>query len=135
MAVKSSREIPALVVNQWLSEWEKVPFSEKALRRKPDPFFFVFSLPADWLRKLSDIYRRQAAGARSKDTAIQRAQRPERSEEIRRFIYGGFPWSDLSDKQKRSDEFKDLRMPGWLSTAIIANILAPGTKRLNSLRV
>jgi hypothetical protein len=132
MVEKSPIEVPAIVINQWLNEWNQVKYSSKEMRDKPDPYFFIFSLPARWLRILSDIYRRQAIGMRSKDRAIQRQLIPERSQEIRRFIHGGFPWSDLSEKQKRLEEYKDLKMPGWLSTAIIANILAPGTERLQS---
>lgn len=125
-------EFPGIVVRQWLKEWNSVTFDSEELRRKPEPQFYLFSIPARLLRKWSDVHRRQAVGKRAADKASQRQHLPKRSLEIGRFIHGGFPWSDLSDAQKRSHEFKDLRMPGWLSTAIIANVLSPGTERLGS---
>lgn len=36
----------------------------------------------------------------------------------------GYPWSTLSDAKRRSEEFNDLRKPGWLPTSIVINILA-----------
>ena len=97
-------EIPAIVVHQWLSEWDMVQFSEESHRRKPTPHFYVFSLPAHLLRRLSGIYRRTADRPRLHDLGIQRTHMPTRSEQIRRFISGGFPWSDLSEKQKSLDD-------------------------------
>lgn len=130
MSPKNQVELPSLKVHQWLPQWNDVKFIDKKLRRKPEPFFYIFSIRADWLRKLSDIYRRQATGGRAEDPSIQRTHRNDRSNEIANFIEGGFPWSDLTPNQRKSNEFKDLKMPGWLSTSIIANILAPNTKRL-----
>ncbi len=124
--------IPALITRQWLVEWGEVKFSEEEWRRKPEPVFYVFTLPAAVLKRLSKTYSREAEGPRSKDTRIQRSLDKKRSAEIGRFIHGGFPWSDLSERQKQSEEFHDLRMPGWLPTAIVANILSPGTRRGNS---
>jgi len=46
-----------------------------------------------------------------------------RSEEIRRFVIYGFPWSELSGQRRQSQEFNDLRKPGWLPTALVVNIL------------
>ena len=89
----------------------------------------LFSLPANLLWKISDIYRRRADRPRSEDPAHQRKHMPERSVEIGRFIQGGFPWSELSARQNQSGEYRDLRMPGWLPTAIIANILPVGAIR------
>jgi DGQHR domain-containing protein len=130
MTTLRNLSIPAIVVRQWLHEWDYVHFSQTdELRRKPEPTFFVFSLPAQQLRKLADIYPRQANKPRAEDTAIQRIHDPKRSAEIRRFVHGGFPWSDLSDKQKQLEEYKDLRMPGWLPTAIIANILSEDVRK------
>lgn len=129
MSENPHHEISALVIHQWLREWDEVRFSEQERRRKPDPYFYVFTMAAQRLRKLSNIYRRRADRPRAEDTGIQRAHDPRRSAEIGRFVHGGFPWSDLSERQKHSDEYQDLRMPGWLPTAIIANILPPGAKR------
>jgi hypothetical protein len=134
MPASSFQRVPALIVNQWLKEWDEVNFAVPELRRKPEPRFYIFSLPAHMLRRLSGIYPRQADKPRAKDTAIQRAHDPKRSAEITRFVHGGFPWADLSDKQKQSDEFRDLRMPGWLPTAIIANIL-PNDAQRSSVRI
>ena len=94
------KEVQALIVHQWLNEWDDVYFTKLEHRKKPDPIFYLFTLPATYLRKLSAIYRRKADKPRPQDMAIQRAHEPERSEEIKRFIHGGFPWSTLSEKQK-----------------------------------
>lgn len=120
-----SNKIPALKVQQWLIDWDKVHFNEKGRRKKPQDHFFIFSIPAKDLIKLSEVYRRTPDRPRSEDTNIQRKLIPERSREIREFIKGGFPWSILSDNKRKSEDFRDLRMPGWLPTAIIANILPP----------
>lgn len=129
MTEELSREVQALVVRQWLDEWDEVRFSAKDHRRPPEPFFYVFSLPAMLLWRISDIHRRRADRPRAEDTSIQRGHSKGRSREIQRFVHGGFPWADLTDSQKRSKDYEDLRMPGWLPTAIVANILPPGTER------
>lgn len=129
MSRNSGHKVIALVVRQWLQEWDLVRFSDQEHRRRPEPHFYVFSLPAQQLRRLSKIYRRKAKGPRALDTFIQRAHDPKRSAEIRRFVQGGFPWSDLSERRRATAEYRDLRMPGWLPTAIIANILPPGAQR------
>jgi len=123
------RTIPALIVHQWLEMWNNVQFSPDERRRKPDPHFYVFSMSANTLRRSSNIYRRQTNQPRAEDLQIQRRHMPERSNNIRKFIKGGFPWSDLSERRQNSSEYQDLQMPGWLPTAIIVNILAPGTQR------
>ena len=119
------KTIPALKVRQWSKGWDRVNFSDKFRRRKPDPHFYVFSLPAVELRSLCGISRRQAAGIvpRAADLGIQRQHDPERSEEISRFVEFGYPWSTLSGSKRKSAEFNDLRKPGWLPTAIVVNIL------------
>jgi DGQHR domain-containing protein len=129
MSENSRQEIRALIVHQWLKMWDDVEFIPEERRRKPEPHFYVFTMSANMLRRLSDIYRRKTDQPRAQDPAIQRKHIPERSYEIRNFIRGGFPWSGLSKRQQQSTDYKDLQMPGWLPTAIIANILAPDTKR------
>ena len=124
-----SRKIPALIVHQWLSEWDDVKYTDAEHRREPPHEFYVFAMPAAMLRKLSKVYRRRADQPRVQDTAIQRAHDPGRSAEIARFVRYGYPWSDLSERQRHADEFRDLRMPGWLPTAIIVNILPPDARR------
>ncbi len=122
-------KITALKVNQWLLDWDKVKFGNSERRNKPEDHFYIFSIPAKDLIKLSEVHRRTADRPRNRDTNIQRKLVPERSREIREYLSGGFPWSTLSDKKRKSDDFKDLRMPGWLPTAIIANILSPNSVR------
>ena len=92
-------------------------------------FSIFFSINAATLKRLSKVYPRKADDKRDSDVGVQRKHDPDRSEKIRQFVFGGFPWSDLSDAKRKSNEFSDLKMPGWLPTAIIANILAPNTQR------
>jgi DGQHR domain-containing protein len=125
--MSSSIEILAIEVKQWLNDWNDVPFTKD--RRKPAPTFFVFSINANTLKRLSKVYPRKADDKRNVEVGVQRKHDPERSEKIRQYVFGGFPWSDLSETKRNSEEFSNLKMPGWLPTAIIANILAPGTKR------
>jgi DGQHR domain-containing protein len=126
-----SVEIVGLKVAQWLSEWEKVHYSPKFRRRKPEPHFFLFKLRASWLKELSGIARRTTQGGllRSKDLGIQRRHDEKRSDEIREFIQFGYPWSELSKAKRQSGKFDDLRKPGWLPTAIVVNILKKGEGR------
>jgi hypothetical protein len=128
---KSHRRLQTLRVNQWLAGWDKIPFSAKAHRRKPESYFLLFSLPAVELRSLCGIARRQAADLtpRAADLGIQREHDPDRSEEIAQFVEFGYPWSTLSLAKRRSDEFNDLRKPGWLPTAIVVNILSSSDQR------
>lgn len=125
----STKRVPALIIKQWLPEWKDVFFDVNIRRRKPEPYFYQFSMPVSTLRRLSEVYRRRALKPRAEDTSIQRKHTVERSDEIREFVKGGFPWSTLSKRQRASDDFKDLRMPGWLPTAIVINILAPSERR------
>lgn len=124
-------DVPALIVRQWLGEWDRVTFAEKARRRKPEPHFYVFSLSASRLLALCGIERRTTERGlkRSKDLGIQRRHDEGRSKEIREFIQYGYPWSELNEARRASGEYDDLRKPGWLPTAIVVNILAPGDKR------
>jgi hypothetical protein len=128
---KENRKVPALKVHQWLKGWDKVDFAPKSHRRRPEPHYYMFSLPAVELRSLSGIARRQVSGMipRAADLAIQRQHDPDRSMEIGRFVEFGYPWSTLSESKRESREFNDLRKPGWLPTAIVINILQPGDKR------
>ncbi len=125
------RQVPVLTVNQWLPGWGKIDFDAKEHRAEPAKFFYLFSLPARELRSLSGIVRRVAkdAAPRTDDLGIQRQHDPERSEEITRFVEYGYPWSTLSESKRASDEFNDLRKPGWLPTAIVLNVLVKGSER------
>ena len=123
--------VPALKVSQWFCEWNEVPFDQSAHRAKPEPHFYLFSLEASTLKKLTGIRRRSAADGkpRASDLGIQRYHDEARSQEIAEYVRYGYPWSQLSIAKRDSGQFADLRKPGWLPTAIVVNILAPGTKR------
>src|ERR1019366_646562 len=130
----SSRDVIGIKVNQWLREWNTVKFDAHERRRRPEPHFYVFSLSAAELRALAGIYRRTTAHGqlRSDDMGIQRRHDESRSAEISRFIRYGYPWSNLSKSRRASGEFRELRKPGWLPTAVVVNILRPDDKRRNS---
>ncbi len=123
--------INALKVNQWLKEWDLVEYDSKSHRRQPDPFFYIFSIPASHLKALSGIYRREVKEVvpRSEDLGIQRRHDEKRSEVIREFSQYGYPWSELSDSERASGMHDDLRKPGWLPTSIVVNILKPEDTR------
>jgi DGQHR domain-containing protein len=127
----TGQEITAIKVKQWLREWNAVSFSSTERRRRPEPHFFIFSLSAAELRALSGIQRRQtkAGELRSEDLGIQRRHDEKRSEEISRFIRYGYPWSNLSKARRASGEFRELRKPGWLPTAVVVNILRAEDQR------
>lgn len=123
--------VPALRVRQWLGQWDTLTYNESQNQARPKEHFYLFSLPASQLRKLSGIYRRstEAIAPRKDDLGIQRKHDPERSEEIRRYVEGGYPWSGLSDAKRRNPENDSLRKPGWLPTAVVVNILTEGDTR------
>ena len=118
------RTIQAIKVRQWFSEWDDIEFDDEAFRRRPKPHFYLFSLSASDLKALTGIHRRTTAGraAGILDTGIQRGHDARRSAEIARFIRFGFPWSALSEAQRRSAKHNDLRKPGWLPMSIVVNI-------------
>lgn len=124
--------IKAYKVKQWLKEWNDIDFSDEEMRRKPDDYFLMFKIDARLLKRLSDVHRRSAETDRKENEAsVQRSLKQSRSQEIHHYIRGGFPWSTISEEQQISPEYKELKMPGILPTAIIANILGPGVERGN----
>lgn len=125
------KKISAVKVDQWLSSWEDIDFSSE-LRRKPTPYFLIFKLDIRLLKRLSDIHRRRADRRRIEDLYVQRGLDEKRSIEIREFVKGGFPWSTISESERSSEQYKNLKMPGIMPTAIVANILGSGQKRGNS---
>ena len=135
MSQDAPRQVPALKVRQWLSEWDEVDFSEAEHRARPQPYFFQFSLGAQELKRLTGVHKRAAKPGtpRSEDLSTQRLHQPKRSDEIAEFVRGGFPWSKLTDTQKRqaieAGEEADLRKPGWLPGAVLINILRPEDER------
>ena len=119
--------IPAIRVRQWLSEWDSYDFDDASRQRKPHPYFYACSMSAPLLRRLSGVNRRQALGPRVEDLGIQRGHDRDRSIRIGRFIRAGYPWATLNtDQQQR---FPSLRKPGWLPTAIVANLVSDTTER------
>jgi DGQHR domain-containing protein len=54
---------------------------------------------------------------------------PERSAEIGKYVQHGYPLSDILKGRKTVKGNEDLLMPGWLPTAIVANILTVNSKR------
>jgi DNA-sulfur modification-associated len=128
---KDEDAIPALKVRQWLDEWDEIEFDPDSHRRRPDPHFYILALSAPRLLALSGIYRRSITDREvgRLDLGIQRRHDVSRSDEIRDFVRYGYPWSSLSPAKRSSDDFDDLRKPGWLPTSIVVNILRPDDKR------
>lgn len=114
-----------------MRDWDEVNFDPGLHQARPRPYFLVLSMPAPMLRSLAGIHRRDvSAGApRAEDTNIQRRHDVDRSEEIRRFVQGGYPWSSLSEAQRTAGTAQDLRKPGWLPTAVVVNLVEVGAKR------
>lgn len=122
--------VPALIVKQWLEEWNETQFNPVPPRAKPAPQFYMFSISALQLKRLTGIYRRDPNAEPSEDMGIQRRHDPDRSREILRYIQNGFPLSRINPKKLVDpDEERTLRMPGWLPTAVIVNILAEDDRR------
>jgi DGQHR domain-containing protein len=121
----------ALKVRQWLEVWNDITFDPEQNQSRPNEHFYLCSISASRLRKLSGIYRRSTdqVQPRKDDLRIQRKHDPERSEEIRLFVEGGHPWSGLSEAKRRNPENDGLKKPGWLPTAVVVNILRPGDER------
>jgi hypothetical protein len=120
--LKIFKELKVLKVNQWLNDWDDIDFNG-SMRQKPDPYFFIFKIDARLLKRLSDVHRRKSDKPRIEDPHVQRKQNESRTEEIKKYIEGGFPWSTIKSEDQRSPENEHLKMPGILATSIIANIL------------
>lgn len=125
------KRITAFKVHQWLENWNDIDFNQP-MRRRPEPYFYIFSIDVRLLKRLSDIHRRRINKRRSEETSVQRNLEGKRSQEISRFVQGGFPWSTLSDSIKDSPENQHLKMPGILPTAIVVNILGKNERRGNN---
>lgn len=118
--------VPAIRFRQWLQEWDHYSFDEKAHRRRPEPYLYLFSMKAADLRRISDVYRRRREGNVAE--GIQRKRDDSRTARIQRYVRYGYPYGDLKSEQDR-EQFAALRKPGWLPTAIVVNILRPGDRR------
>lgn len=122
--------IPALKVNQWLAEWDRITFDDEQHKAKPKEHFYIFSVKASLLRSLSKIQHRQAdPNTRKDEIGIQRKHDKKRSDEIREYIKFGYPWSSLTPANKKDPEFADMQKPGWIPTAIVINILGKNDER------
>ena len=127
--------LPALRVRQWLAKWDDIDWNPAERRTEPPHYFYQFTMPAQRLRRLSDVYPRTTDRATSvEDLGIQRSRDEGRSEEIRRFIQHGYPLSTVSAARLASPDLEPLRQPGWLPTAILVNILTAQDRR-NGRRV
>jgi len=126
-----NRNIPALIVHQWLQEWEKVLFDSDHRKGRPMEYFYLFSISAKTLKILSGVYRRSTSNMtpRTHDLGIQRRHDKSRSQEIKDYVRYGYPWSDLNKYRRKSRKYDALRKPGWLPTSIVVNILRPGDNR------
>lgn len=126
------KPIPALKVRQWLEDWDEIDWQPTERRAEPLHWFYQFSMSAMQLRALCGIYPRttQQRSRASEDLNIQRRHESDRSQEISRFVKYGYPWSNLSEAKRKSGEFRDLRQPGWLPTAIVVNVLTSDDERL-----
>ena len=124
---KNQQRIAAIQCKQWLAEWDAYPFPEENERKKPPEQLLVFSMSAKQLRKLSGVYVRRREG--SDATGIQRLHEKERSQKIGEYVRAGYPFGDLSGKQKSDEANDSLKKPGWLPTAIVVNFLKPGDQR------
>ncbi|MBI5707605.1 MAG: DGQHR domain-containing protein [Armatimonadetes bacterium] len=131
MASPLPKTIPALKVLQWRNSWDAVETDATADRRPPPHQFYVMSVPAQLLRALSGVERRSVEerlkGGR--DKGIQRTLDEDRSKEIASFVESGYPWSTLSAQKRNAPEYQDLKMPGWLPTAIVINVKLPEDAR------
>ena len=116
--------LPALRVRQWLAKWDNIDWNPAERRTEPPHHFYQFTMPAQHLRRLSDVYPRTLERATSvEDLGIQRSRDEGRSEEIRRFIQHGYPLSTVASAKLASPDLQPLRQPGWLPTAILVNVL------------
>lgn len=125
MAAK--KNIQALTFKQWLSEWDQLKFEPESSRNKPAPTMYMFSLPASQLRSLCGVFPRRREG--SDVSGIQRGHDKDRSGLIRDFVRYGYPYCELSGKQRGSFDASNLKKPGWLPTAIVVNILTEKDER------
>lgn len=121
--------IPAIRVEQWLDDWDDYDYDEASRQRRPKPYFYVCSMPAALVKRLSGVRRRDTGDLRprAEDIGIQRGHETERSRDIARFVRAGYPWATLNTEQRK--RFRDLKKPGWLPTAIVANLVGPDTER------
>ena len=122
---QANKKIPVFRLTQWLDAWDDYEFDPHVQRRKPEPYIYLFSMPATTLRRLSDVYRRERDVQSAE--GLQREREESRTARIRRYIVAGYPFGDLRPPLRSRN--KHLRKPGWLPTAIVVNILTPSDRR------
>jgi len=125
------RKNQCIQLYQWLTDWNDVDYT-LPMRRKPDDHFYLLKMDIRILKRISDVHRRKANKPSSEETNVQRALREDRSIEIKNFVHLGFPMSTLGERDKNNTENQALRMPGFLPSAILVNIIGPGEKRGNT---
>lgn len=123
--------IPAIRVKQWLEQWDQIPVNREAFQSPPPHEFYVTSIKAADLRALSGVYQRDATtgSSRALDPYIQRTLEHDRTAEIRRYLTSGYPLSTMGDRAMGQAERISLSKPGWLPTAIVANVIPVGALR------
>lgn len=121
----NGNSVPVLRLSQWVDNWDNFDFDKKAKRRKPEPYFYLFSMEATRLRQYSDVYRRDRSPKNVE--GLQRAREESRTARIKRFIETGYPHGDLKGNQRSENKY--LSKPGWLPTAIVINILTEDDER------
>jgi DGQHR domain-containing protein len=124
-------DVALLRVDQWLDEWNLVPVDPERFQSAPPKFFYLASMSASHLKSLSGVYPRNASTTtdRAADPFVQRTLDTERTDEIMRYVRTGYPLSGLGGKLLGRKETNSLRKPGWLPTAIVANVLLAGSSR------
>ncbi|MCX2681840.1 DGQHR domain-containing protein [Galbibacter sp. EGI 63066] len=129
--IEEYSKVDLIKINQWLANWDSVNYDEP-MRSKPEKYFYFFKMDIRLLKRLSDVHRRKSSKSKSKNTNIQRELKEDRTQEIHRYVESGFPLSTLSKKDRELESNDVLKMPGFLPTAILINILGPNEKRGNS---
>lgn len=129
------RDIAGIRVKQWPEGWNRVQFSKERFQREPEHEFYLASIPASLLKTFGMAHQRDASqpGPREDVTAIQRGLEQGRTDEIARYIRDGYPLSSINRDRLEPGQEASLRKPGWLPTAIIANLMRPGETRGNSV--
>lgn len=123
-----SSDVYAVKFKQWLKIWDSYEYSKLEQRTKPEAHAYLFSMPAVQLRALSGVYRRIRDDEDGEGEGVQRRHDPKRSAKIRDFVLHGYPYGELQARA-RTQEQEHLKKPGWLPTAVVVNILTPGTDR------
>jgi DGQHR domain-containing protein len=118
-------------IKQWLTKWDEVDY-DLPMRKKPEDHFYMFKMDIRLLKRISDVHRRKTTKARSEENNVQRTLKEDRTIEIKNYVNQGFPLSTASDKDRLDESNSVLKMPGFLPTAILVNIIGPGQRRGNS---